>query len=234
VTGAAALLAASAAFAQQNPRPPADSVGSPNMPWSPPRLVPLEQGVEDRSSLDESLRIQQVDLSVPGGFRQVYHVPGRNDLLMRVNGGMYAVFPESFYRRGKGGVTALIPPGTVFYIGEPPTDLPLVPGAINAAPPPMIPLRNQISSRVNSKWDRRVPAEHAGVVRMDGEIDPDAPVGAGGRDSGAPPPPPVPVPRIPRLSAPVIRTVATDEGFRMRRLSELLDRAAEAATSEKP
>jgi len=234
----ATLMTASVSFARQTPAnppaspppppPPSSTVGMHNPPWYPPQLVPLEQGYEDRSALDESLRVPRVDLSMPGGFKQVYQVPGRDDLLMRVNGGMYAVFPESYYRGVSGGAKPLIPPGTVFYIGEPPTNRPVVPGQTLDAPPPVLAPRDQVDPRVNSKWDRRIVVEDAGVQETNAEFDPATPVG---RDRAAAV---VPPPRIPRLSAPVIRTVATDEAFRMRRLSALLDRATQAAVSKSP
>jgi len=238
LTAASAVLTASVSFARQTPAnppaspplppPPSATVGMHNPPWYPPQLVPLEQGYEDRSAFDESLRVPRVDLSVPGGFKQVYQVPGRDDLLMRVNGGMYAVFPESYYRGVSGGAKPLIPPGTIFYIGEPPTNRPVVPGQPKVAPPVSLAPRDEIDPRVNGKWDRRIVVDDAGVKETNGEVDPETPVG---RDREAAM---VPPPRIPRLSTPVIRTVATDERFRMMRLSTLLDRATEAAVSKAP
>ena len=86
---------------------------------APPVMV--EQGVADRNSLAQSLRVQQVDLS-PHGFERVYQVPGRDDLLMRTNGALYAVFDQSTYGRSqrvRGALRAVIPAATVFYIGRP-------------------------------------------------------------------------------------------------------------------
>jgi len=238
LTFAAVLLMTAKSPAQPPPVGPAGS------PWHSPRLVPLEQGVEDRSELDATQRIQQVDLSVPGGFRQVYRVPGRDDLLMRINGGMYAVFPESFYQRGRG---AVIPPGTVFHIGEPSAHQPLSPGQKNNAADIPVPPRGAVDSRVNGQWDRRITLDQPGVSEVNGRFDPNGLTEAGVQGDGAMPRAasmsPVPAmpgmspmspPRIPRSHPPVIRTVATDEVFRMQRLSELLDRATEAAKFKAP
>ena len=73
-------------------------------------------------ALGTSFRVQQVDLS-PSAFRNVYKVPGRDDLLMRTDGALYAVFDQSVYVRdpkAKGNVLKpIIPAATVFYIGKP-------------------------------------------------------------------------------------------------------------------
>ncbi|MHC5024064.1 MAG: hypothetical protein ACYTGG_09140 [Planctomycetota bacterium] len=82
---------------------------------------PLDQTVDDRGGLARSLREIEPGLRVPSGFEQVYRVPGRDDLLMRVNGGLYAVFPVSKYEMSRRGVVALIPDDTVFHIGAPGT-----------------------------------------------------------------------------------------------------------------
>src|SRR6185503_15575203 len=79
-----------------------------------------DQTVEDVNPLSTSLRQMHSDLRQPTGFQNVYHVPGHDDLLMRVNGGIYAVFPESEYTVNRKGKTVpVIPAGTVFYIGLP-------------------------------------------------------------------------------------------------------------------
>jgi hypothetical protein len=89
----------------------------PLTPVEPMR--PLEQVVADSNVLSTSLRVLEPGLDVPTGFEQVYNVPGREDLRMRVNGGLYAVFPESAYIVSGSVAVALIPAGTVFFIGEP-------------------------------------------------------------------------------------------------------------------
>ena len=76
---------------------------------------PLDQGVEDVGPLSISLRIVEPGLDPYSGFRRVFAVPGHPGLLMRVEGGLYAVFPRSSYAGG----SAQIPMGTVFHIGPP-------------------------------------------------------------------------------------------------------------------
>lgn len=90
----------------------------PNAVDQSPRVV---DQVGDRHSLSHSLRVMPVDLS-PHGFERVYAVPGRDDLLMRTNGALYAVFDQSTYARDpqkRGAMRAVIPAATVFYIGRP-------------------------------------------------------------------------------------------------------------------
>lgn len=80
----------------------------------------VDAAVADRNSLSTSLRAMPVDLS-PHGFERVYAVPGRDDLLMRSNGALYAVFSQSNYARDprRGNLRVVIPASTVFYIGRP-------------------------------------------------------------------------------------------------------------------
>lgn len=106
----AAAILAPAALAQDRREP------SPN---AVPELV--DQRVADRNSLGHSLRVMQVDLS-PHGFERVYKVPGRDDLLMRTNGALYAVYSQSAYAadtQRKGAIKAIVPAATIFYIGRP-------------------------------------------------------------------------------------------------------------------
>lgn len=82
-------------------------------------LQPVDQGIEDRGVLSMSLRRVEAGLQVPAGFEHVYRVPGREDLFMRIDGALYAVFPQSQYRPTKTGMVAGIPSQTVFFIGSP-------------------------------------------------------------------------------------------------------------------
>jgi hypothetical protein len=84
----------------------------------PQFLRPIEQGVADVTPLSESLRMLELNLQEPIGFADVYHVPGRPDWLMRVSGGLFAVFPQSVYSSTEAGVMPVIPNNTVFYIGR--------------------------------------------------------------------------------------------------------------------
>lgn len=89
----------------------------------PMELIPVEEGIGDVDSLAADLRVQPRDLRTPLGFERVYRVPGRDDLYMRVSGGLYAVFPRSEYVPGPGGMWPVIPAGTRFYPGGLPPEL---------------------------------------------------------------------------------------------------------------
>jgi hypothetical protein len=80
-------------------------------------FTPVDEGVGDFNPLATSLRVIDAGLAVASGFEQVYRVPGRDDRFMRVQGGVYAVFPNSVYSRTS--TKASVPPGTTFYIGSP-------------------------------------------------------------------------------------------------------------------
>jgi hypothetical protein len=86
-------------------------------------LVPIEQGVSDMNSVGTSLRIMPVDLGTGNSFTRLYGVAGRPDLLVRSQGGIYAVFEQSDYvrvqRQNSSRVYAVWPAGTVFHIGQP-------------------------------------------------------------------------------------------------------------------
>ena len=123
---AAALAAVAAAAHAQDPRPaltvPANMQPRPEAVRADASEAPkpVDSTVADRNSLSGSLRVMPVDLS-PHGFERVYSVPGRDDLLMRSNGALYAVFSQSLYGRDpkRGSTRILIPAATVFYIGRP-------------------------------------------------------------------------------------------------------------------
>ena len=86
-------------------------------------LVPIEQGVSDINSIGTSLRLMPVDLGIGNSFGSLYGVAGRPDLLVRSQGGVYAVFEQSDYvrvqRKDVSRVYAVWPAGTVFHIGQP-------------------------------------------------------------------------------------------------------------------
>ena len=100
-----------------NQRPAQPSAPPPSSSQAPQLVDPTSA---DRNSLSGSLRVMPVDLS-PHGFDRVYAVPGRDDLLMRSNGALYAVFSQSVYSRDprKGNLRVMVPASTVFYIGRP-------------------------------------------------------------------------------------------------------------------
>lgn len=85
-------------------------------------LEKVEAGVADVGPLDAGMRAMQVDLRQPFGFDSVYRIHGRDDVFVRGQGGLYAVFPQSVYANTRNGSIPLIPHGTTFYIGEPALD----------------------------------------------------------------------------------------------------------------
>ena len=86
-------------------------------------LEPLDQRVSDLNPLGNSLRITEAGLGIPNDFRQVFRVPGDRNMMMRAQGGLYAVFPQSTYGEWEVKKTKerfhipVIGQGTVFYIG---------------------------------------------------------------------------------------------------------------------
>lgn len=83
------------------------------------RFREIEPGYEDVSPLAENQRLRRIDLRTPVGFDRVYEVLGSDGLFARRSGAVTAVFDRSFYARG----LPVIPPGTVFYVGDLPVDL---------------------------------------------------------------------------------------------------------------
>ena len=117
----AAACAVGPAFAQAPAPAPAPAPSSAPAGSATGPLQQVDQASADRHSLSQSLRVMPVDLS-PHNFERVYQVPGRDDLMMRSNGALYAVFEQSDYMRDpkkKGAMKAVVPAATVFYIGRP-------------------------------------------------------------------------------------------------------------------
>jgi len=108
--------------------------------------TPVDARVADVSPLARSLRVESPGLGIPSGFSAVYRVPGDPDGLMRVNGGLTALFPQSVYQTTSYGSFPVIPAATVFRIGTPST-LPAESGS-----PPRRPAVAE-------------PAEHEGFAR---------------------------------------------------------------------
>jgi hypothetical protein len=198
-------------------------------------LKPVDPAVEDTGPLSHSLRDFRTDFRGPLGFEKIYRVPGyEDDLFMRVDGAIYAVFPQSVYASSRSGPVPLIPNGTIFYIGS---------QSMNDL--------TALNEPAAALWDDR------SGLRIDSRIDfghesPDdeshrAPGGpsAGGRvmdDSPASAPAPLaryaPPSRVLRIGPPEMRdaprpstntrTIATDATYRAERLRELIRRAAQA------
>ncbi len=86
---------------------------------SPGTLVPIEQGMVDRSASATTLRVQPVELSETTNFQKLFGVAGRPDLFVRSQGGLYAVFDQGSYKTVQGRTMVLWPAGTIYYIGQP-------------------------------------------------------------------------------------------------------------------
>lgn len=123
----------------------------------------VEAGTEDVGALGKSLRQPAHDSRLPSAFLRVYRVPGEEGKLMRGNGALFAVFPESVYRRSGRGQVPLAPPGTVFHIGMP-GELHLAP----EAPHERALAPGQVDGRVATRAE---PAGSLGMRRIDGRVD---------------------------------------------------------------
>lgn len=126
-------------------------------------LEAVDAGTEDVGALGASFRQPAHDSRLPTAFQRVYRVPGEEGKLMRGNGALFAVFPESVYRRTPRGTAAVAPPGTVFHIGMP-GELQLAP----ALPVERVLVPGQIDGRVGTRVG---PEAYFGVTRVDARID---------------------------------------------------------------
>jgi hypothetical protein len=100
---------------------PAPALEPPDASGIPARFQEVEPTIGDDPAA-VGLRQLSVDLLQPNGFQNVYAVPGSPDEFMRIEGGLYAVFPRSEYGSSRFGTFPLIPSGTVFHIGAPPPE----------------------------------------------------------------------------------------------------------------
>lgn len=123
----------------------------------PPGARPVEQGVGDVGPLSTGSRILPRDLRLPRGFDRVYEIPRTNALgiteqtLIRIDGAVTAVFPQSVYKTiGPGVSIAEIPPGTIFYVGD------LPPGF---GPPQPVRRPNVLSIDLSTDLSARAPAD---------------------------------------------------------------------------
>ena len=122
-------------------------------------VVPIDQAVEDYNPLSASLRQVDGGLGISGAFDRVFRLPGKNGRLMRVQGGLYAIFDESVYTEGEQGLSVEVPSNTMFWIGPPP-DL-LGGGAAIGAP------QRLYQNRVNSLVTPVLATSMIGVFRPD-------------------------------------------------------------------
>lgn len=110
-------------------RPHRGMASGPRVPDAPVRqrqqmhLMPIEAQVADRNVLSPAMRVMPYEMRNPSGFTTLYAVDDRPDVLVRGNGAVYAVFPQGDYAistvKKKRVVQTLVPPGTMYYIGEP-------------------------------------------------------------------------------------------------------------------
>ncbi len=108
---------------------------------------PVEQAIGDVSPLSLSIRRVQPGLAQGANFDQVFRY---GDGYLRVQGGLYAVFDNSVYARDskrQGRLNAVVPPGTMYYIGPPPEPPEVEP----AQPSP-----DRVDGRVDLKLESRV------------------------------------------------------------------------------
>ena len=106
------------AMASDDPSDPTDLVSFVDLD-EPELLTPLDPRVGDVSPLSQSLRVEYPGLEKPSAFSAVYRVPGDPSKMMRVNGGLRAIFTQSVYQPSAYGSFPMIPPSTVFQIGDP-------------------------------------------------------------------------------------------------------------------
>jgi hypothetical protein len=182
------------------------------------RFREVEAGFEDLSDRAVSTRIRPVDMRTPTGFERVYEVVGSGGLYARRAGAVTAVFDRSLYA---GNATALIPAGTVFYIGSLPVDLHrpglLSPRVAVAAPASSL-VRADVSvdSRAIERVDDASPLQRVDLRVRPGDGVPSRPV------------------TDPRAS------IWSSESYRQRRIGELLRSVAwnvreiEAAEASEP
>ncbi|MBL8761093.1 MAG: hypothetical protein JNL50_07300 [Phycisphaerae bacterium] len=177
-----------------------------------PPLEPVEQGGQDANPLAAPARMQPLDLRLPLGFDRVYRVvePGRSPLNQRYarsSGALTAVFPRSQYTPTRDGVVPEIPAGTVFYIGDLPED-------VFSSPPPGVrrgPTYLDLSARAAPPAGEA--STDAGRAARDGAL---------GRSADR-------VVRRDPIERPSPESIMTDDGFRVARVCELIDRAASAS-----
>jgi hypothetical protein len=89
--------------------------------------TPITPGVSDVSPLMLDLAVQPIPLDQDAGFQRVYRLSPEVRFFggggfARRSGAITAIFPQSVYLPGRdGGAIPVVPPGTVFVIGDGPT-----------------------------------------------------------------------------------------------------------------
>jgi hypothetical protein len=129
-------------------------------------LVPVEAGTVDVSATQTTLRVMPVELNESTNFMRLYGVAGRPDLLVRSQGGMYAVFDQGQYVSWKGVGLPVWPSGTQFFIGRPDFTSVRVPGIRMDTESTMLPapgIRAKESPSPGGQPDARVPDDRHAV-----------------------------------------------------------------------
>lgn len=206
-------------------------------------LRPIEEGTRDVSPLWSPATVRPLDLRAPSGFQGVYEVrreegwrsaatwrpaalgggwtrpyeggssSGGSGVFARVDGGIYAVFPRSRYLVTDAGIVPEVPPGTVFGIGGVPAS---------------------IRERVERSGGRSPGSGHAALGARTAPVRPEPAVRSATMSARATPATFGPGADGPASSEapPTTRTVETsiwsDETYRVKRVSSLIDRAARA------
>lgn len=125
----------------------------------------VDERIEDVSPLAVSLRDSRPSLRQPADFGRVYRFQDDSHRLARAQGALYAVFARSVYAVDKdGNVFPIVPPGTVYYIGQPS-------GFAASAPPRAAAGRNRApTNRIDGRIETKVaPRVVAGMV-VDPEV----------------------------------------------------------------
>ncbi len=200
---------------------------APAASGTPQDFERVEAGVADVDPLTAGLRQLQLDLRMPTGFEDVYRVPGRDDLFMRVDGGLYAIFPRSRYDQGRLGPIPVVPDNTIFHIGRP--DATALAGLL---PVPLRGVGGHLRSTLAAAQATRQPGllqNDAVDLLLDNRLD--LSVTAPG-DGSAAPAAPIAVPAHPVRDRPAVHggvRFLASPAYRARRVRELLRRAAAAA-----
>lgn len=165
------------------------------------RFREISPGLSDVTPGMRDAELRPIDLRTPMGFDRIYEIVDSGGLFARRAGAVTAVFDRSVYAWD---ATPMVPPGTVYYIGELPVDL--------GRPGLFSPLRREDSAARPSPF--RVP-ESALLRRADQQADTrpvaqrvDLRVGSPAAE-GLPP-------------AKSLTSVWTNEEHRQRRVSELI------------
>lgn len=191
-------------------------------PALPGGLIPVDPVVEDVGALSLSLRTLERGLQHPMAFHRIYRMPGLSGQFVRVDGGLYAVFPHSAYAPSREGAVPLIPGGTEYYMGDP-TGAAYRPANGTLGPPRAItavPMGIRIDSRIDVSPEPLADSPRA-RVRPGGESTRATEVRTSGSASEAMEPPSQELLNVPG-------TMFGDEDYRAARLLELLSRAIRA------